>query len=74
MALSGQSLKCRTPHILHDISPADIAYDPLRNHIYWSDLHTKKIYLTHLIKNLWAVVVWKNLNLPSSIALAYNHG
>lgn len=72
VSLSGGSNRCFFSDILH--APGDIAYDPARHYIYWTDFLAKKIYLAESKGKFWTVIVWKNLDLPSSITVAYKDG
>jgi hypothetical protein len=72
VSLSGGNHTCILSDILR--APGDIAYDPVRHYIYWTDFLTKKIYLADRNGEFWTVIIWKNLDLPSSITIAYQHG
>lgn len=72
VSLSGGKHTCILSDMLR--APGDIAYDPARNYIYWTDFLTKKIYLADRNGEFWTVVVSKDLDLPSSITVAYKHG
>jgi hypothetical protein len=72
VSLFGGNHTCILSEILH--APGDIAYDPLSQHIYWTDFLTKRIYLADRKGRFWTVVIWKDLDLPSSITAAYKHG
>ncbi|CAB3997892.1 inositol 1,4,5-trisphosphate receptor-like [Paramuricea clavata] len=72
VSLSGGNHTCILSDILR--APGDIAYDPVRHYIYWTDFLTKKIYLAGRNGEFWTVIIWKNLDLPSSITIAYQHG
>ena len=71
-SLFGDNHTCILSEILR--APGDIAYDPVGEHIYWTDFLTKKIYLADRKGQFWTVVIWKDLDLPSSITVAYKHG
>ena len=70
--LFGGNETCILSEILR--APGDIAYDPVRHYIYWTDFSTKRIYLADSKGKFWTVLIWKNLDLPSSITVAYQHG
>ena len=72
VALSGGKHKCIFSDMLR--APGDIAYDPVRHYVYWTDFLTKKIYLADRKGVFWTVVVSKDLDLPLSITVAYKHG
>ncbi|XP_028407153.1 low-density lipoprotein receptor-related protein 4-like [Dendronephthya gigantea] len=72
VSLFGGDNTCILSEILR--APYDIAYDPVRHYFYWTDAFTRKIYLADSNGTFWTVVIWKNLDEPSSITVAYQHG